>query len=357
MAEKQTTTKKRPPVRKEMAEAVAGAQESATELREAQATPEQQAKERSALAAVLVADGLSIESVASSISDLRGSIGRTLSGLSDQMESQVQRYRQLTEAIAVREKELAEVYEIERAAGTLLAIGQAQRQKQEKFDAEISEQREELESEIGKTRAEWEQESAERQQQTKAFDDAEQQRQKRVRDEFNYVFTREQKTMKDQLADEKAKLEREIEEKRRTFEQTIAEREKAVIGKEGELASLAKRAEAFPTELEKAVATAVDRETRQMRADAKNAEELIKREFAGERNVLATKVSALEQAIAERDARIEKLQQQLERAQAQVHETALRSIDGASTSRMVGDLQQRLVDSATRKGEAEKKNG
>jgi DNA repair exonuclease SbcCD ATPase subunit len=355
MAEKTASTRKRPPVRKEVADAIAEARPAADELREAQMTADQQARERAAAAAVATAEGMTVESVTQTVGELRVAIGKSLAELSDRLEGQVRTYRQLTDAIAAREKELAEIYEIERSAGTLLGIAQAQRQKQENFEAQMREEREAFESDMKAARDEWEAESEARAANIKAADEAEQQRQKRVRDEFNYTFAREQKTMRDALADERAKLERELEEKRRTVEGPLVERERAVAAKEMEYDLLSKRVEAFPAELQAAETKAVERETRQLRADAKNTEELLKRDFAAERNTLSTRVAGLEATLTERDARIEKLLQQVERAQAQVHETALRSIEGASSTRTLGELQQRLVDSA-RKTDSDKRS-
>lgn len=348
MAEKTSaaSAKKRPPIRKEVAEAIKEAKETVDEVREQQASPELFARERAAAVAVQAANDLSVDAVVKSIGEVKLNVGRTLSELSDRLEEQVRRYRQLSDAITVKEKELSEVFEIERSAGTLLSIVQAQRDKQEQFEAEAKRETEDLSAEMATVRNDWAAEQARRDAAVKAVDESEQQRQKRLRDEFNYVFARDQKTMRDQLADEKAKLEREVEEKKRGFEQAASERERQLSAREGELAMLAKRVDNFPGELDAAVKKAIDAETRQIKSDGANREELLKRDFAAERNVLTTRVDALETALKDRDMRIEKLLTQLDKAQSLVHETALRSIDGASSNRTLGELQQRLVDSA-----------
>lgn len=349
-----STSKKRAPVRKEVAEAIASAKTQVDEQRDQQSSPELQARERAAASAVQAANELSVDAVVKSIAEIKLTVGRTLSELSDRLEDQVRSYRQISDAVGVKEKELAELFEIERSAATLLSVVQAQRVKQEQFEQEMADEKRELDAEIEKTRADWEAEKNQREADLKSADELEQQRQKRVRDEFNYTFAREQKTMKDQLADERARLEREIAEQKRAHDQTTAEREKLLAAREGELAGLAKRVENFPAELEASVKKAVEIETRQLKSDAMNKEELLKRDFAAERNVLAGRVSALEDALKERDNRIEKLLAQLEKAQALVHETALRSIEGASASRSLGELQQRLVESARKSGDEKK---
>src|SRR5450432_4572742 len=104
MAEK-SSSKKRPP-RQQMLEALAEADKSVAERREATAKPEEKIEARNTEQAIALADELSTEGVVKSIGELKGVIGKTLSQLSDRLEEQVARYVQIQRAIVAKDVEL-----------------------------------------------------------------------------------------------------------------------------------------------------------------------------------------------------------------------------------------------------------
>jgi hypothetical protein len=112
----------------------------------------------------------------------------------------------------------------------------------------------------------------------------------REKEEFTYLFKRDQQTMRDQFNDEKAKLEKENQQKREVLGQEMAAREQAVAAKESELAQFRNQVAAFPKELEKAINQAVQEATDRIKLEAKNREELQRKDFEGQRNVLTTKI-------------------------------------------------------------------
>lgn len=123
------------------------------------------------------------------------------------------------EAIEVKNRELQEIFEIERSAHALAALIEAQRQKKIVFETEMERRKRELEEEIATTHDAWAREEAERGQQVK---------------------------------------EREAFEKETAArEQELAEREKKLAEREKHQAELEKRVELFPRELEAQVNRAV----------------------------------------------------------------------------------------------------
>jgi len=81
---------------------------------------------------------------------------------------------------------------------------------------------------------------------------------------------------------------------------------------------------------------------------AKNREELLKKEFEGERNVLNTRIESLERAVAEQNQLIAQLSQQLEKARGQVQDIAIKAIESTSPSQPLASLPQ-LIAEQTRK--------
>jgi uncharacterized membrane-anchored protein YhcB (DUF1043 family) len=67
-----------------------------------------------------------------------------------------------------------------------------------------------------------------------------------------------------------------------------------------------------------------------LKQEAQGKQELLKKEFEGERNVLTARIEALQQTVKEQTARTAGLSAQLEKSYGQVQEIAVRAIEGSS---------------------------
>ena len=354
MAEKTPPKKRSTPAaaKQQMLESLAETTRVVQERTEAEAKPEDRLQERIVQQAVATADALSTEGIVKSVGELRSAVGKTLAQLSDRLEEEVGKYVQIQRAIMAKESELSEIYEIRKSASTLAALIESQQKQREEFDREMAEERETLTNEIEETRAAWDAERKQREAEAKERESVEKKARDRERDEYRYAFTREQQLARDQFADETSKAERERAEKAAASEKQGAERERALASREEELADLRKRVAAFPKELETATAKAARDAAAAATADGAGREELLKRDFAGERNVLTTRITALEQTVKEQASQLLKLSQQAEKAYAQVQDIAVKAIDGSSNARSLAGLQQILTDQGRKLGTA-----
>jgi hypothetical protein len=148
-------------------------------------------------------------------------------------------------------------------------------------------------------------------------------------------------------------LEKEIKLKREAAEKELAERERTIAEKERELTELRTKSIAFPKELETAVNQAVKEASERIKLEAKNREELLRKEFEGERNVLTARNESLEKASKDLVTANAKLAQQLEAAYQKVQDIAQKTVEGTSQSRSLADLQKLLIEQS-RKGTGEK---
>jgi hypothetical protein len=351
MAEK-AAAKKRPP-RQQMLDALAETEKSVSERREAQAKPEEKVEAKLAAQAVAVADELSTEGVGKSISELKSVVGRMLSQLSDRLEEQVSRYVLIQRAIVAKDSELKEIYEIQRSASSLTALIESHERERSRFETELAEMRVQLDREVEQTRAEWEREKRQREAEAKEREGVEQKRREREKEEYRYAFAREQQQARDQFADETGKAAKELADRRAATERELGERERAVKAREEELGALRRRVEGLAAETDAAVAKAVKEALARQQQDAASREELAKREFAGERNVLTTRIALLEQTAKEQADQITRLQDRADKAYGQVQEIAVRAIEGSGSSKQLAGLQQMLAEQA-RKGAGER---
>ncbi|MDI6763697.1 MAG: hypothetical protein QME83_11780 [Thermodesulfobacteriota bacterium] len=339
--------------KQEMLEAYNAVLKQLEAQREAELKPEKRLEEKKAKEVIQVADSLSSEGVAKEISNLKIETGKVLAQISDRLEEEIGKFKAVQNAIVLKEKELQELYEIEKSAMTLASLIESQNQKRQVFESEMAEKKEALSQEIETLRAERESEKKDYEEGVKERDVAEKKKREREKEEYEYSFKREQKLAKDKFEDEKAKLEKELHLKKEQMESELKEREKVIAEQENELNELRKKVSAFPKEMEAAMTKAIKETTEKLNLEAKNREELQKREFIGERNVSTTRIESLEKIVKEQSEQIAKFSQQLEKAYQQVQDIAVKTIEGSSSIKSFATLQQ-WVSEQMRKSPQEK---
>jgi hypothetical protein len=339
--------------KQEMLEAYRAVVRQLEEKRAADLQPEKRLQEKRAEEAVAAATDLTPDGVERALGNLKADIGQNLAQIAERMAAEVARFKAVQKAVEAKEHELRELYEIDKAAASLAALIEAQSQKRRAFETELAAQKEDLARDIETTRAEWEKEKKSHELEIRERDALEKKVREREKEEFAYVFKREQQAARDKLNDEKATLEREILAKRESAAKELAEREKAVAAQEKELAELRQRVMAFPKDLESAVDRAVKEASERLKADAKSREELLRKEFEGERNVSAARNEALEKMSKDLSDQNTKLAKQLEAAYQKVQEIAEKAIEGSSQAKSLADLQKLLAEQA-RKAPAER---
>lgn len=317
------------------------------EKREGELKPEQKREEMVTREAVDVADGLSTDGVSQGIGTIKTEVGAFFNRLTDRLEEELNKYRQVKRAVEARNRELQEIYDIQKVATSLAALIETQNNARTAFETEMATQKEALRQEMDTLRETWDAERERHSAEIKERDAAEKKQREREKEIFEYDFQRERQLARDKFQDEQDRLEREMQTKKETMERDLIEREQAIAQKEAEWRELSKKAEAFPEELastvEKSVKDAVDRVER----EAKNREALLKKEFEGERNVLQARIESLESIIREQQERLERLAQQSEKAYGQVQDIAVKAVEGASHLQAI-TRQQSAVESSRR---------
>ena len=324
------------------------------QLQERQAVelrPEKKMEEKKTKEAVLVAESLGSEHVAKEINNLKLDVNKMLTQLYDRLDAEVQKFQAIQNAIAAKERDIQELYEIEKSAMTLAALIEAQNLKRQEFTAEMDIKKETLKREIETTRDEWLKEKEVYEVAVKERDAAEKKRQAREKEEFDYAFKREQQLATERYKYEKSKLDQELKDRKEALESELRAREATVAEREEELADLRKRAAQFPKELETAVNRAVKETSERMAFEAKAREDLLKKESEGERNVLKTRIESFEKTAKEQNERMTRLSQQLEEAYQKVQDIAVKTVEGASNSKSLANLQQMLGEQMRKQGQ------
>jgi hypothetical protein len=355
MPEKPAPTKKLSgkSTKQEMLEAYQTLVKELEEKRSAELAPERRMEERRTEEAVKVATSVAPDGIDRELGSLKSEIGKMLTEISERLATESGKFRSVQQAVESKERELKELYGIEKSAVSLAALIEAQNQKRFELETRLNQERDELEKEIEIKRAAWEEEKRTHEVEIKERDAAEKKVQDRGREDFNYAFKREQQAIKDKLNDEKLTLEKEIKLKRETFEKEFSERERAIAEKERELAELRAKVVAFPKELETAISQAVKESAERLKLEAKGREDLAQKQFEGERNVLLARNESLERTNKDLLASNSKFAEQLEAAYQKVQDIAEKTVEGASQAKSLAELQKLLLEQ-TRKGREDK---
>ena len=135
-------------------------------------------------------------------------------------------------------------------------------------------------------------------------------------------------------------MEKELKTIREDAERELAEREKRVAEIEKELTDLRDASARFPLELDASLKKAVKETSDRFAMESKFREDIQKKEYEGEKNVLQTRISSLENQVKEQAAHIAKLSSQLEASYQKIQDISVKAIEGASSVGSFGTFQQ-----------------
>jgi hypothetical protein len=323
------------------------------EKRETELKPLLRSEEKQKEEAVKVADSLSTEGIAREVGNLRSEISKVLIELSDRMEEEIGKYLHIKRAVEAREKELKELSEIEKEALSLAALLEAQRERRERFDGEMSEKKQSLEAEIASTRAAWKEEQKAHEGEVQAREAAEKRRREREAEEYTYAFERQKRLAQEQFEYEKGRMERETQLRRQELERDLTAREQALNEKEAELNQLRARASASAAELAAAVEKAVKETTERLTRESEAREALLRKGFEGEQKVLQSRIESLQQTAKEQQQQVARLSTQIEKSYGQVQEIAVKAIEGSGSVRVISSSQPPPAEKQRGAGQAE----
>ena len=322
----------------------------------AQLRPEQKLKEKKEESILKAVAGISADGVIQETNKLKQEIGGMLNKLTDRLAAEVNKFDQVQLAIEIKERELKEIYEIEKAAATLAALIETQRQEKIEFEEEMAHKQASLTRDIEATELQWQKEKADRQVDIKEQQEQETKDRKRQKEEYQYAFEREQQLARDKFEDEKAKLlvekqalENQMKALKEQTEKELSEREKQINSREKEFESLQTQVAEFPQKLEATVAKAVEESNERIELETKYQKDLLQKEFEGQRNVLTVRIQSLEKTVKEQNEQTAKLSTQQDAAYQKIQDVAVKAIEGASKASSFSDLQHVLSEQIKKK--------
>ncbi len=157
----------------------------------------------------------------------------------------------------------------------------------------------------------------------------------REEEEYKYNLQLARKKDKDEYEQKKAKLEQELIQKMESFESGIKVREQTVAAAEKELAELRLKAESFPSELEKAVQTAVKETTARLDKDYKFEKQLLLKDHEGEIKLKNQQIESLMAKIKDLELQLKQAYSKAENAENNSKEITLKAIQSSGQIKII----------------------
>lgn len=284
---------------------------------------------------VAAAAGLTDEKIIGQISSLKLTVNSTLDKIEDDLAAEYQRLLKIREAISIEDQRLKDFYQINAGTDSLAAILAAQKAKKEEFEAEMESKRREFEEELKSGKANRDKEIKLSEEKRKEEEESLKKKRSREEEEYNYNLQLARKKDKDQYEQKKALLDKELTEKRASFEDEINSREQTVAAAEKELTELRTKADKFPADLEKAVQAAIKETSAQLDKDHKFEKQLILKDHDGEMKLKNQQIESLMARIKDLEIQLKQAYSKAENAENNSKEITLKAIQNSGQIKII----------------------
>ena len=293
-------------------------------------TKEEAAEKARDKASVDAASALTIERIVKESADLQLTVDGTAEELAKILLAETARLAQVRRAIQVETGHLRELAHTEIAANALDILTQAKQAEIRTFEAQAAQQEEAFAQEVAAQREAWEKEEQAHHQEVAAYDESLHRQRSQAEADFQYELERERRVELDKFEADKRTKEQEMAETERTRLQDWVQRESAVAEQEKACEAYRAQLEAFPAELEEAVAMAREQALQSASAEAQVKTDLFAKEIAANQQVRELHIQSLEETIVRQNEQIEALSAELKETLQQAQTLAFRAISGAS---------------------------
>lgn len=286
-------------------------------------------------ATVTEAAALTDESIIRQISTLKLTLNGTLDRIEDDITAEFQKLLKIREAIAIEDQRLKDFYQINAGADSLAAILAAQKEKKEEFEREMNLKKAEFDEQLRTEKTSREKETKLFEEKRKEAEEALKKQRSREEEEYQYNLKLARKKDQDQYDQKKAVLEKELVQRKESFESEINAREQLVSAAEKELAELRTKAENFPSELDLAVQAAIKNTTAQLEKDHKFEKQLLLKDHEGEIKLKSQQIESLLSKIKDLETQLKQAYSKAENAESNSKEITLKAIQSSGQIKII----------------------
>lgn len=270
------------------------------------------------------------DSIVRGLADLQLDFSTVIGGLTTQLTTETTKLDELQRAIATETNRLQDLQQTRVVADALYLLTQTHQDTLRQLDQQATVDRQTLNQEIVDTRNAWQQEQAEFDTSIRESYDLLGQERTRQEEDYNYDIDRARTIAMDDYNTKKRQVERELAEAGQAKEKQWAERERLLDANQPLLEEYQRQADAFPVELDEAIKKAREDGIREVNQEAKVKADLLEKEWNAAKQGYELQIQSLELKIEKQMAQITDILTQLQTAQRQAQELAMRAFENSS---------------------------
>jgi colicin import membrane protein len=260
-----------------------------------------------------------VEKAVTAVTTAGLSVQKSLAEVSAELQAKLVELSQVADAITIKKAELVELHDKE-------IVGAALDQLLVKYET----QKADLNKNIAEARTLWDQEQRLHMQAIAERDAIDEKAHQRAEDAYSYTTAQRHKAVEDAWNEEQRRKHIAEEERATQLTKSWNDRELALKARETELADLKVKVDGFPVELKKAEDRTAAIVGNTMKKDHQHELELLKRDSASEKALLAAQVATATAAATAAATQITDLQAKLAEANNKITEIATKALDAAS---------------------------
>ena len=296
--------------------------------------PKQIQEEKQKVETVKKVDDVTQISIVDNIGTLKQSLAKSLDDILAKLTGEFQKLEDIRAAIAIEKQSLEDLYDLSANTDSLAAMLLVQKEKKESFDKEMSEVKEFFSQEMKEKKEQWEEEKAEQKAEEKEYIDDLNKKRKREEEEYQYKQKITRQKENDDYENRKAVLEKELTEKKSSFEQEISAREAAVKNGEAEIEELRKVNKEFPEKLEKALVDQKQTITENLQTRYDFEMQLTTSKNQADVRLKDQMIKSLQEKIQELQTQMKEFADKATIAESGVKEIAMKAIENSSKVRI-----------------------
>ena len=290
---------------------------------------------------------VAMDSVIAGLNRLDDQFNLALSQLSTQLLAEAGRLREVSQQAEELSGQLARLYQLRDVTEETLNQLLAQYDDSLEHYAQEKQQRgEELERQWQEQSGAWRQEKNSHEQAIAERNANVQRQTAREEQEYRGRLVQARELQAEEWKQHRKQQEQALAEAKEQVAREWTDREKELAAREQQLAELKTKVEGFDKELETALKRSREEGITAARQQVRLKAELAAREFAGEEEVYQIRLATLEKTVAEQEAGLTRLAQQLDAVFKQTQELAIKAIEGSSHQASFQALREITLEQA-----------
>lgn len=294
-----------------------------------------------------------MEAVITALGALGEKFNAALSHLSTNLLVEAGRLQEVSTQVEEESQRLATLYHLQIEEDTLSQLLKQYAETAQTYAETFKQQQETVEKTFAEKNKAWQQERDETMQQWRDQQATDKKELEREETEYRYNLQLQREVSDEEYVQRQKQQQQVLQNLEETQQKAWAEQGKTLAEREQQFRELKEKVEKFPKELEAALKKAKEEGIGIARHQAKIKADFLAKEVAGEEEVFRLKIVALESEVAQQTVQIDKLSQQLETAQKQAQELAVKALEGASSYTSFQALKEIALEQA--KGQAKAK--